>query len=115
MYSIYFTAHQICSSLYVEYTDFINRSNILTTKLLSQGYQNDWIAAKICCGRYIDLFGIFGMCHSFLMIYYNVLYRLWPILEYDQILIMIKYCETQIYDHDCDNYPFRQLQVALVW
>ena len=45
-----------------EYTDFIDRSKILTSKLLNQGYKSDRlkVAIKKCCGRYIDLFGVFG-------------------------------------------------------
>ena len=45
-----------------EYTDFIDRSKILTSKLLNQGYKSDRLKVAInkFCGRYIDLFGVFG-------------------------------------------------------
>ena len=45
-----------------EYTDFVDRSKSLTSKLLNQGYQSDRlkVAIKKFCGRYIDLFGTFS-------------------------------------------------------
>ena len=45
-----------------EYSDFVDRSKMLTSKLLSQGFQSDKlrIAIKKFCGRYLDLFGVFG-------------------------------------------------------
>ena len=45
-----------------EYSDFIDRSKILTSKLLNQGFQRDKliVALKKFYGRYLDLFGKFG-------------------------------------------------------
>lgn len=49
-----------------KYADFIDRSKILTSKLLSQNFQKDKliVALKKFCGRYLDLFDKFSISVS---------------------------------------------------
>ena len=48
------------------YKDFLSRSKLLASKLLNQGYNVDKlkVATKKFCGRYYDLFNIFGITVS---------------------------------------------------
>ena len=49
-----------------KYKDFLARSKMLTSRLLCQGYTNDRlkVALKKFCGRYYDLFNVFGISVS---------------------------------------------------